>query len=124
MNAAVRVYGHFLEIGEETWIGSEVVFWTGPRGPIIIGGRCDVGPAVYFVSGSHDIGGEARRAGRGRADRIEVGDGCWIGCRATILGGAVIGRGCVIASGAVVKSGIYAANLLLAGVPAEEKRLL
>lgn len=118
LNAAVRIYSPYVEIGHDTWIGSEVVFSTGPQGKVIIGKCCDIGPGVFFVTGSHVIGSPVRRAGDGFCKPILVGNGCWIGTRATILGGATIDDSSVVAAGAVVLPGEYPKHVILAGIPA------
>ncbi|MDD5580245.1 MAG: hypothetical protein PHY16_13310 [Methylobacter sp.] len=90
---------------------------------ILIGERCDIGPAVEFVTGSHIIGASARRAGHGTAKSIVINDGCWIGTGSRILGGVNIGSGVVVAAGSVVIRDVPA-NVLVAGVPAVVKRKL
>ncbi|RME57147.1 transferase [Candidatus Parcubacteria bacterium] len=125
-----RVNGHtcfygrgYVSIGEDTWIGPRCRFYTHPNAEIVIGDNCDIAPEVAFVTGTHEIGSEMRRAGRGYCLPIEVGDGCWIGARTTILGGVHIGKGSVIAAGSVVVGDIPP-NALAAGVPARVKRRL
>ena len=54
---------------------------------------------------------------------VEVGEGCWIGGRCTILPGVSIGEGCVVAAGSVVASDCRAHGLF-AGVPAVLKKEL
>lgn len=49
---------------------------------------------------------------------IKIGKGCWIGAKATILDGTVIGDGCIVAAGAVV-SGVFPDNVIIGGVPAK-----
>jgi carbonic anhydrase/acetyltransferase-like protein (isoleucine patch superfamily) len=52
-----------------------------------------------------------------------VGDGCLIGIKAVILGGADIGAGCIVAAGAVVReNAVIPPRSLLAGVPAKVVR--
>ncbi|MGC4118197.1 MAG: hypothetical protein QM765_27335 [Myxococcales bacterium] len=124
LNAAVRVYGGNIEVGEDTWVSSETVFFTGVGAPVRIGPRCDVGHGASFVTGSHELGGSFRRAGPGHSQEIVVGAGCWIGACSVILGGAKIGDGSVVAAGAIVLPGDYPPNVLLAGVPAVVKKKL
>lgn len=88
---------------------------------VSIGSRCDIGMQVMFCTGTHTIGPAGRRAGSATSSPIAIGDGVWIGARATILPGVTIGDGCVIAAGAVVSRdceprGVYA------GVPARRVR--
>lgn len=118
------IYGRGrLQVGADTWLSPGAVVYTHVEAPIRIGSRCDVGPEVSFVTGSHELGSPARRAGPGLAQPITIGDGCWIGARSLILGGVTIGPGCVVAAGAVVTKS-WPANTLLAGVPAAPKRQL
>jgi maltose O-acetyltransferase len=99
------------------------VIHTHVEAEILIGSRCDIGPGVEFITGSHDIGSASRRAGTGNARSIQIGDGCWIGAGTRILGGVTVGAGTIIAAGSVVTQDIPA-NVLAAGVPARVKRCL
>ncbi|WP_442972205.1 DapH/DapD/GlmU-related protein [Rhodococcus sp. WAY2] len=72
---------------------------------------------VLFVTSSHELDGSQRRAGQPYAEEIIIGDGVWIGARATILPGARIGNGVMIAAGAVVRGNIES-DAIYAGVPA------
>ena len=118
------IYGPgILQIGKGTWLSPACVFHTHKVASIRIGERCDIGPGVEFVTGGHSIGTVNRRAGAGKANSIEIGDGCWIGARSIILGGVRIGVGCVIAAGSVVTRDVPS-NVLVAGVPARVKRKL
>lgn len=49
---------------------------------------------------------------------IKIGSGCWIGAKATILDGVVLGDGCIVAAGAVVR-GVIPPNSIIGGVPAK-----
>lgn len=48
---------------------------------------------------------------------MKIGNDCWIGAKATILDGTVIGDHCIVAAGAVVK-GVFPDNVIIGGVPA------
>jgi len=124
INAAVRIYSPYVEIGHDTWIGPEVVFLTGIQGKVTIGERCDIGPGVCFITGSHHIGSPLRRAGDGYCKPIFVENGCWIGAKSTILGGAIIDGSSIVAAGAVVLPGKYPKHAVLAGVPAKTIKTL
>ena len=50
--------------------------------------------------------------------KVKIGDGCWIGERASILGGVEIGEHCIIAAGAVVTKSIPPYSIA-GGVPAK-----
>jgi maltose O-acetyltransferase len=118
------IYGRgVLKIGDDTWLSPGAIVYTHVDAAIVIGARCDIGPGVSFVTGSHQFGPASRRAGPGTALPIRIGDGCWIGAGSQILGGVTIGNGAVVAAGSVVTSDV-AANTLVAGVPAVVKRAL
>ena len=84
---------------------------------IEIGKECEIGMEVLFCGTTHQTGPRRHRCGAVVGKPIVVGDGCWIGARATILPGVTIGEGCIIGAGAVVASNCLK-NGLYAGVPA------
>ena len=55
-----------------------------------------------FCTSTHALGTPARRAGQPTVAGIVVGDGCWIGTRATLLPGVTVAPRCIVAAGAVV----------------------
>ncbi len=113
-----------LAIGDDVWIGSSC--WISPTGvgDISIGSHVDLGPGVMIVTGSHEIAVEGDHvAGKGCSAPTTIGDGCWIGARATILKGVDIPPRTVVAAGAVVqKQAVSQPGWLWAGVPAVVKR--
>lgn len=118
------VYGRGrLQIGHRSWLSPGVIVHTHLEAEVVIGDRCDVGPGVEFITGSHLPGSTSRRAGAGTALPIIVGHGCWIGAGSRILGGVTIGDGVIVAAGAVVTHDVPP-NVLVAGVPAVIKRAL
>ncbi|MBB6635122.1 acyltransferase [Cohnella thailandensis] len=82
-----------------------------------IGNNCKIAFDVIFCTSTHKIGSHEMRGGESIWKPIKVGDGCWIGARATVLPGVTIGDGCIIAAGAVVCSDCEPDGLY-AGVPA------
>lgn len=126
INYDIKIAGNAIEIKEDTWlsIGTRLISSFNWDEKIVIGQKCDIGPFVVIQTGTHEIGDSDRRAGKGKCLPIGIGDGTWIGARATILGGVNIGKGCVIGAGSVVLPGDYPDNSLLAGVPAKVKRTL
>ncbi len=110
-----------MTVGRGTFIGYGSMFDT--FAPIVIGRDCAIAMQVTFVTSTHRLGGPAKRAGRIEAVSIVVGDGVWIGARATVLPGVTIGDGAVVAAGAVVTHDCEP-NTLYAGVPARAVRCL
>jgi maltose O-acetyltransferase len=91
------------------------------REPISIGARCYFGPDVLVLTSTHDLGQSRQRAGEYAGQMVTIGDGCWIGARATILPGVRVASGCVVAAGAVVAEDTDP-NGLYGGVPARRLR--
>jgi len=104
-----------LVTGRDCWIGKH--FKINGGGLVILGDNCDIAPEVTFQTGTHDIGDEKRRAGVGRNCCQNVGNGTWIGARATIINNVKIGNGCVIGACALVNKDV-SDNTVVGGVPA------
>lgn len=107
--------GHLI-VGKNCWIGKNLMIHG--NGTVQIADNCDLAPDVTFLTGGHALGSESRRAGVGETYQINVGDGVWIGARATIGRNVKIGSGSVIAACACVMQDI-APNTLVGGVPAK-----
>jgi maltose O-acetyltransferase len=108
-----------VSIGDHVYINERCSFDNRER--VNIGDGVHVGPEVFFGTSSHEIGDGTMRAGPVSLAPLTVCEGCWIGARAVILPGVMIGQGCIVAAGAVVieeclPHGLYA------GVPAKRIR--
>jgi len=89
-----------------------------------LGAGVQIGMHTVFVTASHEISEQRdRRAGANTAAPIDVEDGVWIGARATILPGVVIGRSTVIGAGALVVKSCEADSVYF-GSPARKIRSL
>lgn len=104
-----------VSIGSDSFIGHQTLL-IGGMAEIAIGARCDIGPRVMLVTGTHEDGGEERAAGEGKSLPITIGDGVWIGANATVLGGVEIGEGAIIGAGSLVNRSIPPYSVA-AGVP-------
>lgn len=84
-----------LHVGREAFIGNGCRFYSSVRysSGVVIGDEAKVAPEVVFCCTTHEMGDARRRAGEVYNDGIEVGDGCWIGARATILPALAPSRG-------------------------------
>lgn len=119
INSGAQIWGGgSVTVGQNTWLGIRLCIIVPSGSEVSIGSNVDIGPDVMIECGSHKKGGPDRRAGTGGADSIEIGSGTWVGCRATLLGGARVGAGSIVAAGALVLPGNYPGNALLKGVPA------
>lgn len=95
---------------------------------IVIGNDVLIAPGVQINTASHPTKLSERltpnwnpTSGEYRwqtfAKPVIIGDGCWIGANATIIGGVTIGDGAVVAAGAVVTKDVEP-NTMVGGVPA------
>ena len=113
-----------IEIGDHTYIGSEVLLRASPGSCISIGSDCDIASRVLIWTGTHDVATEGpRAAGPGKSEDVRVADGCWLGAGVIVNAGVKIGPRSVVASGGVVVTDIES-QVLVAGVPAVVKKCL
>lgn len=110
-----------LTVGRDCWFNLGSFFDLGAA--LSIGDSVYCGQQVLFLTSSHHLGDEKRRAGPVFTRPIKVESGVWIGARAVILPGVCIGSGSVIAAGAVVNRDVPV-NTLVGGVPARPIRAL
>lgn len=109
-------YGYNIHVGEEFYANFNCVFLD--VCPIRIGDNAMLGPGVSLVTPEHPLNPVERNSGVEFARPITIGDNCWIGTNATIVGGVTLGDNCVVAAGAVVTKS-FTDNVVLAGVPAQ-----
>jgi acetyltransferase-like isoleucine patch superfamily enzyme len=116
---SLKQLGVGLEVGNNVGLGSHGFF--GCAGGVKIGDDCIFGNYVSFHSENHNYDEPVvpiRLQGVTRKG-IVIGKNCWLGAKATILDGVVLGPGSIVAAGAVVRAGEYPANVILGGVPAK-----
>lgn len=111
----IHIYGN-LTVGSDCWIGTD--FIVHGLGRVIIGDRCDIAPEVRFLTGSHKIGDEHRRAGKGISHTIVIEEGCWIGARTTLVGDITIHKSTIIGACSFVNKNVQS-NVVAAGIPAK-----
>jgi len=87
---------------------------------IEIGDECLIASDVLITSENHGMEVEGY-TNYGQtpliAKSVKIGNGCWIGEKATILPGVELGERCIVAAGAVVTNS-FPAFSLIGGVPA------
>lgn len=106
-----------LSVGDDTWIGHEVMI-VGGDADVRIGARVDIAPRVTIATGTHAIGETCdRAAGPGRSHPVTIEDGVWIGAGATILGGVRVGAMSIVGACALVNRDVAPSNRV-GGVPA------
>ena len=109
----------FFEIGDHSYIGCNAVIGAGGGG-IQIGNNVLIGQSVNMHSERHNFeDADTPIRGQGISYKgIVIEDDVWIGSKATILDGVVIGSGSIIGAGAVVTKSIAPYSIAM-GVPAK-----
>lgn len=85
---------------------------------IDIGDDVIFAPGVKIISANH---AEDVRSRHVAAERIAIGNGCWIGANAVILPGVTLGNNVIVGAGAVVTKS-FPDNVVVAGNPARVLR--
>ena len=110
-------------IGDDVWIGSGDMIHSTLNASVKIGKHCDLAPEVMILTGSHEIDVEGEHiAGKGISANVEIGDGCWLGARSTVLPGVSIAKKNILAAGSVMTVSSEIEKSLWAGVPAKMKK--
>ena len=123
-------------IGSHSGVYNGSFFDLGPRGRVRIGDYTAIVGGIFCTDADIEIGSysfvahevvladhaaaaplERNGRHRARSENIRIGDNVWIGARAIILGGAVIGDDAVIGAGTLV-AGEVPAGAVVAGNPA------
>lgn len=115
---SIKQLGKGFKVGNNVGLGDMCHY--GCAGGIEIGDNTIVGIYVTMHSENHNFANLSipiRLQGVNHKG-IKIGKDCWIGAKATILDGSVIGNGCIVAAGAVV-TGKFPDNCILGGVPAK-----
>jgi acetyltransferase-like isoleucine patch superfamily enzyme len=86
------------------------------RGSITIGKSVSISGDVTIITADHDVHSINFE---GRVRPVVIEDYVWIGARAMILPGVVLGEGCVVAAGAIVTKDVQPYEIA-AGVPAKK----
>lgn len=123
-NTTIECTGSLKSLGKGLRIGDNVGLGThgflGCAGGIVIGRNTIFGNYVSLHSENHNYADTTipiRLQGVNRKGII-IGEDCWIGAKATILDGTVLGKGCIVAAGAVVRGEIPSYSIV-GGVPAK-----
>lgn len=108
-------YGYNIQVGDNFYANFNCILLDAC--PIHIGKNALLGPGVSLVTPDHPLDSVQRYNGLEFAKPITIGDNCWIGAGATIIGGVTLGDNVVVGAGAVVTKS-FGDNVVLAGVPA------
>lgn len=108
-----------IELGARVTLGARVMLWAGPsKGRIVVGDDVLFAPDVVVTASNYryNDGQPVTRQAMTEAD-VVIHDDVWIGAKATILPGTIIGAGAIVAAGAVVR-GTVPPMSIVGGVPA------
>lgn len=107
--SSARIVFSGVSIGEDTYVGEQVLVTGNDTGRVMIGNNVDIGPRVVIVSGTHELDMVSpHSAGMGKGGRVRIEDGVWIGANSTVLPGVTIGHKAVIGAGSVVNRDVPA----------------
>jgi putative colanic acid biosynthesis acetyltransferase WcaF len=93
-------YPWFLELGDHVWLGEGV--WIDNHTTVALGSDVCISQGAYLFTGNHDYNDPRFRF---FCQPITAEDGTWVGARAVVCPGSVLGRMSVVGAG-VVWSGV------------------
>ena len=102
-----------LAIGDYSWIGDEVVLYT--LGEIEIGANTVISQRSYICTGTHDYSSSDFRI---YAEKITIGDKCWLATNVYVAPNVTIGIGTVVGARSSVFKDLPAAKICI-GNPAK-----
>lgn len=108
-----------IEIGARLTLGAGCALWAGnSTGRLIIGDDVLFGPDVMVTAANYRFndGSPVTKQPMDEAD-ITIGNDVWLGAKAMVLPGAVIGDGAIIGGGAIVRGEIPPYSIAV-GAPA------
>jgi maltose O-acetyltransferase len=114
-------YGSRVHVGARTFVNAGALFLD--VAAITLGDDVQVGPNVQFLTPTHPLDPELRRARWEAAEPITVGDNAWLGGGVILLPGVTVGENTVVGAGAVVTKDVPP-SVLAVGNPARVIREL
>jgi maltose O-acetyltransferase len=109
-------YGFNISVGENFYANFDCIFLDIEK--ITIGDNCFVAPQVSIYTATHPLDAIERVNSRAFGKPVTIGNNCWLGGRAIINPGVVLGNNVVVASGSVVTKS-FGDNVLIGGNPAK-----
>lgn len=107
--------GFWCNRGGERWITLGPGSGLGYEATVICNGKVRIGRGTTIAADSLLINWDSSQKGSGGA--LEIGNGCWIGAGATIIGPVCIGDFAIIGGGATVMADVPS-GAIVAGIPA------
>lgn len=91
----------YLEVGDYCWLGEDL--WIDNLAPVAIGPHVCVSQGAYLCTGNHDWSLTNMKLFR---KPIVLERGSWVGARAVVCPGVVVGEGAIITAGSVAAKSI------------------
>jgi putative colanic acid biosynthesis acetyltransferase WcaF len=91
----------YLEIGDHSWLGEDL--WIDNLAEVKIEAHCCLSQGVYLCTGNHDWSSVNMRLVR---RPITCRRGAWIGAKAMLAPGVVVGAGAIVTMGSVVTKNV------------------
>ena len=112
-------YSPKINIGNNVYIAYNCTILS--AAPVIIEDNTLIASNVFISSENHGMNpeyGESYGITPLKSNKVIIGEGCWIGEKAMILPGVVLGKRCIVSAGAVVTKS-FPPYTLVGGVPAK-----
>lgn len=109
-----------IEIGDNAFIGHEVLFMINQNSKIIIEEEAIVGSRSIIITGFHPITPDGKRilSREGTSSSVVIGRGCSVSTNCTVLPGVTVGEMSIVAAGATVVKDVEPYTLV-GGCPAK-----
>ena len=91
----------YLEIGDHSWLGEDL--WIDNLADVKIESHCCLSQGVYLCTGNHDWSSSNMRLFR---LPITCRRGSWVGARAILCPGVIVGAGAIVTAGSVVTKSV------------------
>ncbi len=106
-----------LVIGKNSFVGWGTIICSNQE--VIIGEDCLIGEFVTIRDQNHgsSLNDDPFRQQPMKTDAIEIGDNVWIGAKATVLPGSILGNNLIVAANCVVNS-TFESGVIVGGIPA------
>jgi putative colanic acid biosynthesis acetyltransferase WcaF len=102
MKPGLRVkFPWYLEVGDYSWLGEDL--WIDNLADVKIEAHCCLSQGAYLCTGNHDWSSVNMRLYR---RPITCRRGSWVGAKAVICPGVVVGVGAIVSAGSVVTKNI------------------